>query len=73
MPHDFWTNKGDSGHSEVLRKTLVVEWTQVDRSNFQTSADIKRIFFKIFLSALPTRLTNMPMITKSRDKYHGDM
>ena len=44
MPHDFWTDKGDSSHSEVLRKTLVVDWTQLDRSDFQTSADIRRIF-----------------------------
>ena len=44
MPHDFWANKEDFGRSEVLRKTLVVEWTQVDRSSFQTSADIRRIF-----------------------------
>ena len=44
MLHDFWSNKGDSDRSEVLRKTLVEDWTQLDRSNFQTSADIGRIF-----------------------------
>ena len=56
MLHDFWTNKGDSGRSEVLRKTLVEEWTQVDRSNFQTSADVGRIFSRFFMCpAYPAR------------------
>ena len=56
---NLWPHQGDSGHSEVLRKTLVVEWTQVDRSSFQTSADIRRIFLDSAMS-LSTRLTNMP-------------
>ena len=56
MLYDFWSNKGDSDRSEVLRKALVEDWTQLDRSNFQTSADIRRIFLKIFLCALPTYL-----------------
>ena len=54
MLYDFWSNKGDSDRSEVLRKALVEDWTQLDRSDFQTSADIRRIFLKIFLCALPT-------------------
>ena len=50
MPNDFWTNKGDSGQSEVLRKTLVVEWT-VDTSRpikFSNVSRYKEDFFLDF-------------------------
>ena len=60
MLYDFWSNKGDSDRSEVLRKALVEDWTQLDRSNFQTSADIRRIFFRFFYApCLLTRLTTV--------------